>query len=303
MQKIKIKAFTLIELLVVIAIIGILSVLIIVGMSSATQKATIAKAQVFSNSLRNSLMDNIVSEWKFDNISGTIGSALPDTTSVSDSWGTNNGSTSGGPTLKDGNDCVSGKCLLFDGTDSVAVPNSITLGVFDANANSYSISVWAKSLNPSSHRILQKGSSSYPVSFQGGSASTAACVYDGTNVPCVDFGTIWNGNWRNLVFVVNYSTDKLYGYLDGVLLSPTTNTVTVTTASLSTLYIGNIGTGGNRTFNGTIDDVRIFNAAISASQIQQNYFAGLNKLFAKNQISELEYGQNVANLANSYAKN
>ncbi|MDD5569203.1 MAG: prepilin-type N-terminal cleavage/methylation domain-containing protein [Candidatus Pacebacteria bacterium] len=43
----KIKAFTLIELLVVIAIIGILSGLIIVGMSGATQKATIAKRRLF----------------------------------------------------------------------------------------------------------------------------------------------------------------------------------------------------------------------------------------------------------------
>ena len=46
------QAFTLIELLVVIAIIGILSGLIVVSMSGVTQKATIAKAQVFSNSLR-----------------------------------------------------------------------------------------------------------------------------------------------------------------------------------------------------------------------------------------------------------
>ena len=49
------KAFTLIELLVVIAIIGILSGLIVVTMSGVTQKARIAKAQAFSNSLRNAL--------------------------------------------------------------------------------------------------------------------------------------------------------------------------------------------------------------------------------------------------------
>jgi prepilin-type N-terminal cleavage/methylation domain-containing protein len=51
-------AFTLIELLVVIAIIGILSGLIVVTMNGVTQKANIAKAQVFSNSLRNALMLN-----------------------------------------------------------------------------------------------------------------------------------------------------------------------------------------------------------------------------------------------------
>ena len=59
-------AFTLIELLVVIAIIGILSGLIIVSVSGAAQKATIAKAQIFSNSLRNSLMMNMVAEFKLE---------------------------------------------------------------------------------------------------------------------------------------------------------------------------------------------------------------------------------------------
>jgi prepilin-type N-terminal cleavage/methylation domain-containing protein len=51
------KAFTLIELLVVIAIIGILSGLIVVSMGGVTQKANIAKAQVFSNSLKNAFND------------------------------------------------------------------------------------------------------------------------------------------------------------------------------------------------------------------------------------------------------
>jgi prepilin-type N-terminal cleavage/methylation domain-containing protein len=63
MNKLLRQAFTLIELLVVIAIIGILSGLIVVSMSGVTQKANIAKAQVFSNSLRNSLMLIIVGEW------------------------------------------------------------------------------------------------------------------------------------------------------------------------------------------------------------------------------------------------
>jgi len=66
MHKIFRQAFTLIELLVVIAIIGILSGLIIVSMNGITNSATVAKAQVFSNSLRNALMMNLVSEWKFD---------------------------------------------------------------------------------------------------------------------------------------------------------------------------------------------------------------------------------------------
>ena len=60
------KGFTLIELLVVIAIVGILAGIIIVSMTSATDSAIMAKAKVFSNSMRDSMSSSIVSEWKFD---------------------------------------------------------------------------------------------------------------------------------------------------------------------------------------------------------------------------------------------
>jgi hypothetical protein len=55
-------------------------------------------------------------------------------------------------------------------------------------------------------------------------------------------------------------------------------------------------------FIGLIDDVRIFNAAIPISQIQQNYFVGLNKLFANNKINQTDYQQRLAELSNNYAK-
>jgi len=86
MNKLIKRSFALIELLVVIATIGILSGLIVVSMSGVTNKATIAKGQIFSNSLRNSLMANLVSEWKFDQVNN------PSTDQTPDSWsGGNNG--------------------------------------------------------------------------------------------------------------------------------------------------------------------------------------------------------------------
>jgi hypothetical protein len=68
--------------------------------------------------------------------------------------------------------------------------------------------------------------------------------------------------------------------------------------------VSRISTNGSNAFNGKIDDVRIFNAAMPTSQIQQNYFAGLNKLFAKNQITQLDYQQSLVNLsANNFVEN
>ena len=76
------KSFTLIEILVVIVIIGILSAFIIVSMVGVSDKARIAKSQAFANSLRNSLLINLVSEWKLNDGSGTT---------ASDSWSANTG--------------------------------------------------------------------------------------------------------------------------------------------------------------------------------------------------------------------
>jgi|WetSurMetagenome_2_1015567.scaffolds.fasta_scaffold222221_2 prepilin-type N-terminal cleavage/methylation domain-containing protein len=143
MSKLFKKAFTLIELLVVIAIVGILSGLIVVSMSGMTQKAVVAKARIFSSSLRNSLMINLVSDWKLDDASGTV---------AADTWGTNNGTlTSFADTTAGYGDantsgwvsssnCVFNTCLKFDGTDDRIVFGSAT------KYSQYTIEVWLNGL-------------------------------------------------------------------------------------------------------------------------------------------------------------
>lgn len=125
-------AFTLVELLVVIAIVGILSGLIIVGMNNSVQSATIAKAQIFSSSLRDSLLMSLVAEWKFDDGSGTQ-------TLTADSWsGINNGTltnfdfgTADG--WRSGSQCVSGGCLQLDGVnDHIDFGNNSSLNITSA---------------------------------------------------------------------------------------------------------------------------------------------------------------------------
>ncbi|MDD5012888.1 MAG: LamG domain-containing protein [Candidatus Pacebacteria bacterium] len=93
------KSFTLIEILVVIVVIGILSSFILVGMSSITNSANTAKAQAFSSSLKNSLLMNLIAEWKLDG-------------NANDSWGSNNGTINNATTINF--NCVSGSCLSFD---------------------------------------------------------------------------------------------------------------------------------------------------------------------------------------------
>jgi len=55
------KSFTLIEILVVIVVIGILSAFVLVGMSSITSSANIAKVQAFINSMDNAIIRKSIS--------------------------------------------------------------------------------------------------------------------------------------------------------------------------------------------------------------------------------------------------
>ena len=209
-------AFTLIELLVVIAVIGILSGLIVVSMSGTSQKATIAKAQIFSNSLRNSLMSDMVSQWKFDEASGTT---------AYDFWGGNNATLSGTvlPQITTAG-CVYGNCLYLDGANSyLSVANVNNLKFSTGTA-----SIWFKWSN------LTK---SYGTLFSISDKDSNRCMnvavgnwtgsYDDESVGFFYLNSNWilqafyrNGhffyrdsNWHHLVFTVgsNYN----YLYIDG----------------------------------------------------------------------------------------
>jgi hypothetical protein len=50
-------------------------------------------------------------------------------------------------------------------------------------------------------------------------------------------------------------------------------------------------------FTGSVDDVRIYNAAMSASQIQEQYYVGLNNLLANGGITNEEYRKGIKGIA------
>ncbi|MFA5013513.1 MAG: LamG-like jellyroll fold domain-containing protein [Candidatus Paceibacterota bacterium] len=316
MQRIKINAFTLIELLIVIAIIGILSALIVVGMSSTTQKATIAKAQVFSNSLRNSLMGNLVSEWKFDG-SGLNDGDSATTAYTQDTWsGGNNCSINGSPKVKTGSNCVNSSCLQFNGSsDYLSCGTGVLIG-----SNSFTFSFWGKtSINNAMQSVIRRtasvtGWSGYFKVPAGESLNglfeitsgtySAGSIYRYISPTNSNLNTV-DGKWHFLVGTCDRSQHRAPDvYLDGVLVNGISNgTCDLLTDDIpaGTLYIGSGSTFYY--FNGSIDDVRIFNIAITIVQIQQDYFAGINKLLANNQINDQEYSERVVELTKTYAKN
>jgi len=280
------KSFTLIELLVVIVIIGILAGVIIVSVSSSISKASIAKLKVSENNIQSELGANMVSRWKLDE---TIGTTTPD------AWGINTGNLINGPTLKDENECVSGNCLAFNGT------NYISCGDLSSyiGKNNITFSIWVKPLVSG-----VDGASTYTFrAFMGkggaGASGDLHVGYRADNRVRVYYENLSTGSYIDSVdpislnewsyVVVSTDSSKISLYIDGKF---------ITSKSLATNFVINnmqIGYCPHATyFNGLIDDVRIYNGALSSAQIKQQYVSGLDSLYSKGIISESEFNDRIS---------
>lgn len=290
MVKIKLKlAFTLIELLVVIAIIGILSGLIIVTMDGVTQKANIAKSQIFSNSLRNSLMLNLVSEWKLDENSGV---------SIVDSWGTNTGTlmensyvgacdSSHCPQFKT-TDCIYKNCLSFDGINDYISTASVT---HNLNTGA-TFSFWSKKNIEHNGIIFGNNSTgaNKRIIFL-----TNDRLYFETNTDgdyCAGMPSL-DTNWHYYVITATETRVLFYEDCSDITVDGTVVNSIVTFDRIS---------GPSYYFNGKLDDIRVYNAVMPISQIKEQYYAGLNSLLINGNISSREYAWRTLDLNNVQAK-
>ncbi|MFA5249011.1 MAG: LamG-like jellyroll fold domain-containing protein [Candidatus Paceibacterota bacterium] len=297
-QNIK-TGFTLIELLIVIAIIGILAGMVAVNMSGATESARVAKSKAFSSSLHSALLMNRVSEWRFDEVAGSA---------VADTVGANNGSlinfnfdsTDGWRT---GSSCVSEGCLQFDGAnDYVDIGDMASVN----GVSQLTISGWVKRTSGFGALFFkQSDSSSVWIEIAWHSsvgllfANNGAINYARMDIP--------SGNdWKLITCVFdgtqsgNANRSKIY--INGVL-QPVSYTGTISSVTASPSGTAKIGRDiwNGATLNAFIDEVRIYNAALPASAIRENYLAGLDKLLANNQITDQDYRQRLADLNSTYA--
>ncbi len=219
-------------------------------------------------------LPNPVGWWKMDEGGGT---------SITDSSGNNNNSTTWTGQTSFIN-AKYGSGLLFDGTnDVVRIAESPSLDLGSIN-DSYTISSWIKT-NASystSGTVVTKnagGGTAYPFAlFILASTNLPCFAINDVSVTVTTCGTsaVNDGNWHHLVGIRNTSTDTIYLYVDGFLANSTSDT---TTSTLSNDVDVSIGNGGISyiafDFNGIIDEVRIYNTALSSSQVEYLYNRGL----------------------------
>lgn len=230
--------------------------IVIVSMS-----ATLAKAQLVT--------DGLVSYWSLD--ANTIQGKT-----VKDVWGKNDGTLAGNAKVR-----AAGKvngAMEFGGNDSVDIPGTDTLNF--AKKEAMTVMAWVNAASDDPVQGVVAGCCGTIVAQRD--ANAWALRYDGRN-PGQEMEFIvqpgWQGDggfgalkfkkgeWHHLTGVVDRT--KLLLYLDGELLKEM-NFGGPMVSDSSEAEIGHAGDGG---FVGLIDEVFIYNKALSAKEVKQNFQA------------------------------
>jgi len=92
--------------------------------------------------------------------------------------------------------------------------------------------------------------------------------------------SINDNNWHFLIATIDRSTDMYSLYVDGILEHSVVQDIGTFSNTTSYLEVGRSSTGSTNMFyfNGSIDQVRIYNRSLTASEIKQHYRAGLQRL-------------------------
>ena len=242
-----------------------------------TVNATISSSDTPPTVISPNLQQGLVGHWTFD--SSTIsGNTVADV-----SGNGNNGTMMNGPTVIPG---VEGQALSFNGTDQyVSVPNSSSL-----NPNVISVSFWVKSAVAAQNfyaamvnkRLLGNTSPFNVWSFDtnpSGNTYDFCITNNAGSGPTYGQWCLSNGvlstSWTHIVGTYDGTTQKLYE--NGVLVASQPVNITLASSTLPVAIGWDNSTGGvNQHFNGAIDDVRIYNRALSATEVNQLYDLGVS---------------------------
>jgi hypothetical protein len=176
--------------------------------------------------------------------------------------------------------CKKGRCLDFDGTDDYV---NISDSPFDFTSD-FSISTWVKADAVSASLqgfVCKAENGAYCLEMSGNGANKIDfAVRDATAYRyAVANNTMSNNTWYHVVGLVQGTSVKLY--INGVLQSTQgTLTSAVSTTNVNLIIGGNpSATVPTYLFNGKIDEVKVYNYALSPLQIREDYNAGFGTYF------------------------
>ncbi|MFA5061912.1 MAG: LamG domain-containing protein [Patescibacteria group bacterium] len=214
--------------------------------------------------IKAQLRTGLVGQWTFDGLSVT-------STGVLDQSGLgNNGGRQGGTSLVRGK---IGQAMKFDGTnDFIDVGHSNTsLDLEDR----LTLSTWVKFnvLTGTFEEMIVKSGGYYWIGItqDGADYKPYFLIYNGTNRTVTGVTSIKTGVWYHIVGTWDKNEGTMRLYLNGIFENSLPNITTSIFAQTANVYLG-----GDVTvrINGLIDDARIYNRALSATEIQELYKMG-----------------------------
>ncbi len=182
----------------------------------------------------------------------------------------NNGTRRGNVTFN-ASDAKFGRAMYFDGIDDFV--NVTRNSVYDFTNEIYTIEIWARPLASSDTMwLIDKDANS--AGYGLGITSGGAIIHRqaGGSTVQTSAGIVRRDEWAH--FVASSDGTNAYIYLDGVQMGSAAK-ADITDAS-TTLKIGDHTSNPN--FNGTIDEVVLWNISLDNAAIRRHYERGANRL-------------------------
>lgn len=214
----------------------------------------------------------LVSFWR-------LGEALA-TSPMTDSFGTNNGTYFGTPTMAAAGALAgdSNTAVQFNGTSQYATAARQI-------QDNFSIEFWFKSSQVAGTTCIQWWDGLRLVDAEVGGANSdfgvSLCagkiiggVGSNSDVSIVTPGTYNNGAWHHVVFTRTKSPAAMQLYVDGafVIAGTPNNTGSLTASSI--LSFGRAQSGGSYYYSGLLDEVAVYGSVLSGATISSHYQSG-----------------------------
>jgi hypothetical protein len=216
----------------------------------------------------NDVMNGLVGRWGFDEATTTTSTITYDVTGNN-----NNGTLTSGPTRTVSN-CKIANCLSFDGSDDYISVSNIGNVVIPAGNAAFSISLWfnASAVGTTTMKSLMNNETYTVSGFRYGIGESDPqklkfwSTESGGSISLTSLTTIATSTWYNAVLVYTSSSATLY--INGAQEAVDSSGTIV--SNTNNIYMVR-AIGGKQYFSGLVDDVRIYNRALSASEISQLY--------------------------------
>jgi hypothetical protein len=196
--------------------------------------------------------------------------------------GTNNVTLTGSPTY-------STTGYTFNGTNQYGKIPSVNSVTNFTNADTYTVEIWLKpssgQANSAEAEVLEKwnqnNESRYPYVFRYNENATSmnVAVFDGSNFRNIVASGFTTNTWHQIVGVFDFVTDVMSIYKNGILSSTASLVGIGQVSNTSPVGIGcRVKTDGTGEifFKGSVGIIRMYDSALSASDVLTNFNANRN---------------------------